>query len=275
MNTEDYLASVREILTSNQKPGKELTAAWVGDLVRRKVGSYKDCGFVNFKQVLLELQSRGFLTLTKTEKDALGITVDDHQPELPGLPSSSSATESSASREREVWHLTGLIWRAFVYAHPSGNRYLDRQTGKVLLDPPTPPEGNDWIKIEPIDFDQEQQIAKKFVADNRLDIKIEQDEWPRYFISSLSGNRDHLKTWNKLRSHMVVDHINKWAEENGVDRAILFHSPRELAKQEQKEARPKALSKREIVLEAIRRMDDSELLEIKIRAKDLLNVIFN
>lgn len=272
METDTYLSKVRDLLNSCHVPGKELTAAWAGALVNLKVGSYKDLGFTNFRQVLEDLENQGFLTIVTTEKDALGIELIGHQPSFPGMVSGDSGMNSPTSNRKRVCHLAPKIWRAFVYVQPLGDRYLNKHTGEVL-NADSAPSGEFWKKIEPIDVKRDQDLAEQFVAEKGLDIVIDPEDWPRKFISSLSVNRRQLKAWNNLRSNMVVDHVTKWAEANGVVRSILFSSPNNALKKEAG-TRPRSTNKREIVLEAIRRMDDSELFDVKIRAKDLLNVIF-
>lgn len=146
METDTYLSKVRDLLNSCHVPGKELTAAWAGALVNLKVGSYKDLGFTNFRQVLEDLENQGFLTIVTTEKDALGIELIGHQPSFPGMVSGDSGMNSPTSNRKRVCHLAPKIWRAFVYVQPLGDRYLNKHTGEVL-NADSAPSGEFWKKL--------------------------------------------------------------------------------------------------------------------------------
>lgn len=268
MEKEEYLLKVRDTLVSHKDSSNVMTAARAGFIVREHVGSFEDFGYSRFKQVLEELQTRKCLSLFLTEKNALALSFD--------LDSSTSLKPSNhlAESEENPPYLAPSIWRAFVHVEPPGKRLLNPHTGEVLYEWTGVLHGSTWKEIKVFDVATDQQLARDFVEKNQLDIEIDFTDWPKNFTKALSADRDSFKIWNALRSKAVQEHVKRWAHENGVDyQLLLAGSKRNFGMAGH--LSPGLSNRRELLLAALGRMSEEELLEVKIKARYLLEAVLD
>ncbi|QNP49387.1 hypothetical protein [Diaphorobacter aerolatus] len=281
MTYQDYVESVLQTVAKNLNPAKNYitTAALGGLLLRDFPGvSWKTFGKRTLSAFIEDLERVGKLTLIKTDKDALAVTLGDAT-----YPPAMTAVEKPSSLRR-------AIWDAFVLLSPSGKRFMHRKDGTVrvaLEVAPVPAE--DWIEISPIDLDSQKKWASDFLAQNPTDgkdfsdLSVNENWQPQTFIQQLrQADEASARAWNKLRTVKVTSVVQNWMTQNSLPHDLVFQT--DTKSSDIKSVTEYAIENpgprnqddlRKVILTALSLLPIEKLVEIPIPAGVMLTALSN
>ena len=266
MDYAEYLDLAVQLIESNERPGVPFPASALGGLLRKAAPdvSFKTFAKRSFGEVLDDLQARGRITLTHTDKGALAML--------------RVGSGSSVSKQVEAYNpLHKQMWEAFTFVAPQGRRFQNRLHGVIRVGLPAPPiPADEWVEITPISADLQRLWAAEFVKEEVPDLSealeafLKPESWNAHvFVTALrQQNPQAARTWNAFRSNRVSMHVQKWLADNSLPPGWAF----------QQQAAPSRVADvslpvgpiaddretREIVLAALAQMPLSQLLTIPI-----------
>jgi hypothetical protein len=224
MTYEEYLDLVVQIVAKNTKPeSRWITAAALGTLLRQASpeANWKTFGKRTLSEFLADPRFAGRLSLTKTEKDALAVVLD----EVPPL---------SISHVIETFNpLRKSIWEAFVLVTPEGRRFMHRRSGIVRVGLEiAPAPADDWAEILPLGIEKQLAWANEFVAEGHGDAvraaeqTLGADHWhPHTFAQALRQADENLaRQWNRFRSSKVSSVVKDWLAQHAIPSEFAFQS---------------------------------------------------
>lgn len=272
MNRVDYLERAKSLLRDNFRPNDpdgSMTAASAAYRLKRLLGNFEDVGFFKFKDLLQTLQDENFLVTGPNSKQAFSF-------KLLGNAKGPNRTQAPLGQRR----LKADVWYAFVKADPPGKRYFDSLSGEIRVNCETPP-GNGWIELTPVSPSWEKQNASAFLDRNDVTSQkarqaIEEPKWYLAFSEALHGVSPQLASdWKRERSHSVIDVVEKWCKDNGIDTSQIYEATSQIQKRTFTQFKPVPPSLgqdilREALLNAISHLTTAELLEIRIPASKLI-----
>jgi hypothetical protein len=204
----------------------------------------------------------------------------------------------TASDSQDLW-IDREFWLGLVANHPGENRYIDLQTNRVLKvsaadnasvleESPVDKEPERYLAVPPIPQDDLRSVARDFVGDiedveerERLHSMITGDHWFRNFTDAMS-EQGRLQAWLTAHRHYVLQRARAWFSEHGLQPEHFVGGRRRFqAAWQQTRSEPPPRFRRETsagrnnlrqrVLDAVRRMPEEELLDLKIRLKYLVS----
>ena len=259
--------------------------AFLGNVLRRDGRDWAAHGFERLSAALAHLQADGAVDVSRSEKGALRVAARPAGSSVGTVPVPASAsvpaTTPAPGRFRP---LRSPVWFAFASAIPQGHqRQINRRTGVVWSDGQQPPGSElDWVPVVPVLEDEQRRWAEEFllrpdVGDDKSTFNevLRSAGWYRRFPLELEKRGPVLlRAWSHLRSSRIIDHVVAWASKNNVDEHVLFAAPRsnigKVAVQGGVSTRPDL---REALLAAINKMGTSELLELPIPPRYVLEVV--
>jgi len=282
MTYKEYLDFVVQVVAKNAKPeGQPLTAAALGGLLRQASPAviWKDFNKKTLSELLADLARQGRISLTKTDKDALAIILQD------AIPTPTASIEKFNPLRKSIWD-------AFVLATPAGKRFMHRRDGtvRVGLDvAPTP--ADDWIEILPIAVSLQRGWAEAFIAEGQDDMPeaavqmVGGNDWhPQKFAKLLNQiDADLARLWNRFRSAKVSVVVQDWLTQHILSPDLAFQ-PTVLAPQQIAFVSPQLVkvvsadesdNVRQVILAAISTLPLEKLLEIPIPAGAMLSALSN
>lgn len=227
MDKSAYIDFVFGVIQPLSPSGEQVTAAKLGLDLRRLLGSssWTGYGFNTLKDLLREMERSGLLQIVETDRGALAVQTDNkRQPQ--------SGNSSSVGTDRQTFNvrLRQEMWSAFVIGEPGGKRFLNKATGEVrmgLRTPPAPVE--DWLQLTPISSDAQREWAEVFLREHDLSSNLHivnsltPIDWYRSFPQALRKHSPALASeWNRHRSRLVVDEVQRWCAENDLSPEIAF-----------------------------------------------------
>jgi hypothetical protein len=272
---DQYARSVVDLIRSNLHPvDRTVTAARLGLLLRQGGGDWALHGYRSLKDLLTELERRGFVRAEVTPKGALAVSVHDQ-----GLPPTMPGPASAES----IPPLRKTIWLAFIAEHQYGRRFLRKATGDVRVgDHGIPDASGQWIEIVPITSDQQKRWAEEFLRSKDFgqragfEAALASPDWYKELPRKLAViDPEFAKEWNRLRSRRVAEYVLEFFRRNGIDPALATEParPRPTALIDPARVTPvRGSNARARVLAALQKMPTSELLEISIPAKYLVGI---
>ncbi len=282
MDRETYLTSAFNIIQSLYPPhaATGLTAAKAGAIVQRALPlHWQQLGFEKFGDVLAELERKGWIRVGPDSKYALAIWLNETS--RPPTPSPTVPTVAPKPTGSSFLPLGKEVWNAFMGEWPPGRRFLNRKDGTVRVEvfETLPPE--QWAEIKPVGRDTQREWALQLLESKGLgqDQSFKQAlESPRWYLELLErlGQRDPglLAAWRRLRSANIIEEILKWCSENGVDKErILAPSRVSSSLPALAPAVQETAGLRDVLLSAISKMATSELLDLSIPAKYVVEAI--
>lgn len=221
---DDYLDLVVQTISRNLESDSHcLTAAALGGLLRQACpgANWKNFGKRNLSELLGDLEHRGRLKLTKTDKDALAVTLCNV------MPLQAVATIGKFDPLRKS------IWDAFVLVAPEGRRFMHRRTGtvRVALDG-VPEPADDWVEICPIGTDIQQEWARAFIAEGHgsgadaAAQTLSDGNWhPQLFVQQLKHSDENIaRLWNRFRSAKVSLLVKDWLVHHALPSELAFQT---------------------------------------------------
>ncbi|MFG0299669.1 MAG: hypothetical protein ACF8K1_08745 [Phycisphaerales bacterium JB047] len=271
MDQNAYLKSVAEVIDLELKTSPILKAAKLGSKLKSQDLDWKQFGYSRLKHVLRAVSAMTDVNVGLDETDALSIS-----------RTQSLSTPTSEAKNRSEWEAKPLkkaVWAAFVSESLSGQRLIDRNTGKTWLSTHEPPvDAADWVRVKPVNPDEQKKWAKSFLENQqqrlqdkvRLDQSLENDDWYRRFPNLLGANSQNLrKMWNRERSRHVAEHVLEWCKENAVSPDVVFEYKHSLDTSTRLEHnRPGDL--RVALQAALDKMTTEELLSLQLPARYLV-----
>ncbi len=228
MDKSAYLDSARQVIESEASPGRLVTAAKVGLLLRRSLGGprWQEFGFTSLKDLLLYMQQEGWVRIGETDNGALAVQVEAGAQLPLDQPGASNKNNFAPSRR-----LRGEYWLAFAVEEPRGKRFLNRQSGEVRMGlKAAPSPTDDWLEIEPIG--EQRAWAEEFLREHDLlsnadlTTALATPEWYRAFPEALRNVSPELVTsWNRQRSAQVAQYVRRWCREHNVNPDMPFQKP--------------------------------------------------
>ena len=220
MDYARYLDLVVQLIQNHKRPDAPLTAAALGGLLLKaepEVG-FKTFGKRTLREVLDDLEARGRVSLSLTEKGALAVEAVGATPVV--------------AKQAETYNpLHRAMWEAFTFAAPQGKRFINRTTGLIragLAVAPNP--ADEWVEIAPLGAELQRQWASEFLSEQSpqlaqsLETSFNDDGWtPHAFVSELRA-RDMgvARSWNAFRSRRVSAHVQNWLRDNALPPAWAF-----------------------------------------------------
>ena len=275
----DYVEFVIQTVAKNLTPTRNyITTAALGGLLLRTSPevSWKTFGKRTLSAFIEDLEGAGKLTLIKTDKDALAVTLSDAAcaPAITALEKPSS--------------LRKPIWDAFVLLSPSGKRFMHCKDGmvRVSLDAaPVPAE--DWIEISPIDLESQKKWASEFLAQKSAEgkdfsaLSVSEDWQPQIFVQKLRQvDENFARAWNKLRTVKVSSVVQNWLIQNSLPYDLAFQtitkSSDNKSVAEYFTEKPNIRNQddlRKVILAALSSLPIEKLLEIPIPAGVMLTAL--
>ena len=287
MKTE-FIESVVQLLRSKtpEPETQPITAAKVGSILRREHGGaiWQDFGFVTLKQLLVEMESKGFLRIGRTTKDALAIQLGDSGKFNLAPPQPDNKSVASAHR-----FLRKVYWIAFALEHPTGKRFVNSSSGEIRFGLEEAPEpSKDWIECESVAPETQKSWAEQFLAekniplDHALSESLAADDWYQKFPKVLNGHAGHvLPQWNRIRSRKISTEVENWCKKHGIAIDTAFQPQIKRPKLAKEIAVRKATIGpgaeeawvRKVVLDALSHAPIETLLELSVPMKFVLNAI--
>jgi hypothetical protein len=281
MTLNEYVDLTLQVIRTNRHPvSGYITAAKLGlALGSTTATSWTEFGFLRLKNFLEYLQNSGHVTLTTSEKGALGVIEKQ---------ASAPPSQSELPLSRSFNPLRKPIWAAFTMESTRGLRFFSRVDGSVrfgLVESPKPVD--EWVRIDPISPSEQKEWARAFLRDKQItaaDVRaaLDQGNWYHAFVAALEGI-DHptAAAWNRFRSNKVSETVRGWSTKNSISPDLIF-----LSKANRQSFQPKVVppsgvlpellpedQKRSIVLAALNGMSTDELLDFPIPARLLLDAI--
>ena len=265
MDYARYLDLTVQLIETHKRPDAPLTAAVLGGLLLRaepEVG-FKTFGKKALREVLDDLQAKGRVVLTQTDKGALAVD--------------RVGTVSAVAPQAETYNpLHRAMWEAFTFSAPQGRRFINRTTGLIragLALAPNP--ADEWVEITPLGPELQRQWAVEFLAEQAPGISeglaafLQEDSWtPHAFTARLREMDPGItRAWNAFRSRRVSAHVQNWLRDNALPPAWAF--------QQQSPATPLVspiapggaandAEARQVIMAALAQMPLAQLLEIPI-----------
>ena len=280
MNYENYLDLVVQTIVKNQKPDSNcLTSAALGGLLRQACPeeNWKTFGKRALSEILTDLEYQGRLSITKTDKDALAVTLGN----TAALPTVASIEKFNPLRKS--------IWDAFVLMKPEGRRFMHRRNGtvRVALDI-APPPADDWVEIFAIGTEKQKEWAHAFIADGYGSEAAEQTlsdaNWnPHLFVQTLRQSDENIaRLWNRYRTAKVSSVVKDWLVQHTLVLELAFQSniPNVVANSSSAETGSQIPANdtedvRHAILTALSTLPLDKLLEIPIPAGAMLSALSN
>ncbi|MEB1955752.1 hypothetical protein [Xanthomonas campestris] len=291
MNYSQYLGRVVQLVSLNQKNGQPMTAAVLGSYLSSSVPevSFKSFGKRHLREVLADLETAKYVTLTTTDKGALAVQLSDSAP-------ATVAPEGAAQIDR-ITPLKKAVWEAFLFSAPAGLRFANRISGVIqigLTQSPTPEE--DWIEITPVTNDTQHAWVLDFLGEHTNELTAEVQEalnsshWSPPIFGQMLRKLDPglAKRWNCYRSKMAIAYVRNWLAQAGLPDSWAFERiarPTEAIKTAGEAiqitdisttpatSRGEDADARETILAALAQLPLSKLLELPIPAGVLLHAI--
>ena len=281
MTYKEYLDFVVQVIAKNAKPDEPLTAAALGGFLRQAspTTSWKDFNKKTLSELLADLARQGRISLTKTDKDALAIILQD------------AILTPSASIEK-FNPLRKSIWDAFVLGAPEGKRFMHRRDGtvRVGLDvAPTP--ADDWVEISPLAVSLQLEWAQSFLAGRQDNVPeaalqmVGSNDWqPQKFAKLLNQiDADLARLWNRFRSAKVSIAVQDWLTQHILSPDLAFQPtvspPQQIAPVSPQLVKAVSANDsdnvRQAILAAISTLPLEKLLEIPIPAGAMLSALSN
>lgn len=216
--TELTVQLVQSYITSTLRP--VMTAAALGEHLRRasQDTSWRTFGFATFLRYLESLERLRKLSLTKTDRQALAVSMPDDN--------------AQNSVPAPVYNpLRKPVWSALVFSAPPGRRFLHRTSGLVrmgLQSPPSP--ADEWVEIDLISDPVLKGWARDFlksedISDPQILRSIDETHWHLVFPQSLERLGQSMRIrWNRFRSSKVAQFAQDWCTRNKVDLHTVFQT---------------------------------------------------
>ena len=277
MNREEILAAVLSLFRSHFQRDDStgsMTAARAGLLLKR---AYPDAlnegGFAKFADLLHELEKNGDIRTGRDSKNVLAIWLPQPHPLNPRFQP-----------------LRADVWRAFTTRRPEGSRFFNRTTGVLRLGVDVRPlPWEQWAKIDQLSDEIQKQWAVDFLTSEDIsDVEtlrsLSLDPWYYHFAVAMTKLHPEIaRRWNRSRSERVIVHVTDWCFANGILPAAVFETGQDLASgsapvsvvhsdSDQAEAIDSETGLRQTILAALSSMSTSDLLDLPIPARILLEV---
>jgi hypothetical protein len=278
MDNSQFLAAVLDVIRLNYPSGSPdgLSAARIGLLVRHAFPKLEwiSLGFPKLKDVLAELETQGLIRTGANRKGAFSVWLAS-EPQVPyAEPKPTIRGSHSPMLRREVWY-------AFISSSPPGRRFLERKSGSIRMAVANEPvEAGDWVEIQPIAQDTQRSWARDFLSSQNLpdeaeaEASISDAEWFRSLADFLTRKHPELlASWNRLRTQNTVSQVRQWCEEHSVPFELVTELPRWQQLNSRVGTIADANDLRRALLHAIQQMPTSELLELPIKAKHLVQAL--
>ncbi|QBB69358.1 hypothetical protein ELE36_02635 [Pseudolysobacter antarcticus] len=222
LSLEQYSDLTVQLISSNvtsQNP--VMTAAALGEQLRRSApdSSFRSYGYTRFLRYLDYLEGRQKIVLTKTDQQALAVTL---RSDLAPPPVISTGYNP----------LRKPVWGAFVFSAPPGQRFLNRLSGLVrmgLQGAPSPVD--EWVEIELLSESIQKVWATEFLEHEKLDSDaltkaLDSHQWHLDFPVALEQiNQSKRIRWNRFRSAKVAKVVDEWCHRNKIDLSMVFSTP--------------------------------------------------
>lgn len=280
VDNSQFLTAVLDVIRLNYPVGSAdgLSAARIGLLVRHAFPKldWVSFGYPKLKDVLAELVAQGLIRTGSNRNGAFSVWLaSESPPPFLSLKPRVSETHSSMLR-RDIWY-------AFVSSLPLGPRFLDRNSGAVRMAVElSPSDMENWVEIQPVSQEVQKGWASEFLSSHNLleaegvQKSLSGTEWFRSLADFLSQkNPELLSHWNRLRTQNTISQVRRWCEEHSVP----FDLVTELPRYRQKSLRIgdggncSCNDLRQELLNAIQRLPTSDLLELPIKAKYLVQAL--
>jgi hypothetical protein len=281
MDNKEFLGAVLDLIRLNypaHQPGG-IRVAYLGNLIHRAFPNvhWTSFGFLKLKNVLDELETQGAV---RTGRDHNGTFVvwpaNAPVSATPAIPESKPAL----SARPYLPMLRREVWFAFVSETPVGRRFLDRNTGDVRMAASNvPSDSGDWVEIQPIDQETQRQWARDFLTaqgllNGEVQTCLADRQWYRRLAEFLEQRRpEALASWNRLRTQNAIGHVRNWCESHAVRFDSVTESFLRRKQFDESASGPRTKDLRQALLKAIEKMATSELLELPIPAKHLVQAL--
>lgn len=259
--------------------------AFLGNVLRRDGRDWAVHGFERLSAALAQLQAEGLVEITRSDKGALRVAArpGGADTRTASVLASISAPPAAVAPGR-FRPLRPPVWFAFASAIPPGHqRQINRRTGVVWSDGQQPPGSElDWVPVVPVPEGEQRRWAEEFlqrpdIGDDKTSFHdaLRTPDWYRRFPVELEKRGAVLlRAWSHVRSTRIIDHVVAWASKNNVDEHVLFAAPRSSLAKVAVQGGPKdALDLRQALLAAVEKMGTSELLDLPIPARYVLEVV--
>lgn len=276
MDYARYLDLAVQLIQTHKRPDAPLTAAALGGLLLKaepEVG-FKTFGKRTLRELLDDLEAKGRVSLSLTEKGALAVEAVGAAPMV--------------VKQAETYNpLHRAMWEAFTFTAPQGKRFINRTTGLIragLAIAPNP--ADEWVEITPLGAELQRQWAGEFLSEQNpeiaqsLDVSLQDDGWtPHAFVSELRA-RDMgvARSWNAFRSRRVSAHVQNWLREHALPPAWAFQQQSPSASVASSiipaaTATVGDAETRQIIMAALAQMPLAQLLEIPIPVGLVLSAV--
>lgn len=265
MTREDYLDAVLQLIRSNNQSTAGLKASTLGNLILRSLPDHwTRHGYSALKDLLQELEHRGQVSIGLDAQKMLAIWVKG---------------EHRGTRTKPI-RLRREIWVAFVNQLPRGLRFMNRETGVVLMGQLALPMGdNEWIPIQPLSSDIQKNWAWEMISEFQLDDFRDTLADPLWYLSFpqqlRQSRRDMLTQWNRIRSTKILEAVQAWCTQHGIPIDLITEARPSTSDTDTEKATVLTNSTgdntRQLLLDALARMPTQELLEIPIPGKYLFS----
>jgi len=230
---DDLIAFVgEEVARLCQRNRQRVDGALLAEAVRARFPdlSYPALGVERLVDVVRAAEERGLLVrhLDVKHLEVSPAGVDAAAPSPSCLEARAGRVGGPVPRE---------IWQALLFVHEGQGRFIDRQTGNVIIVSETQAgsyTGNQrYVELRPIPPEVQKNWMQEFVAENAEAAvatgAIESDLWYTAFWEQLQAVRPDLATaWSAKRTRHVIEYLKSWAKENKVPLSYLL-TPRPLS----------------------------------------------
>jgi hypothetical protein len=275
MNIEEYLEGMHRVIRENFQTNDStggMPVAKVALLVNHSLPeNYRSFGFEKFKDALRVLEEQKAIRLGFDSKGAFSLWLAEPLRRVVACLPTPGAFRS----------LRKDVWFAFVASLPAGHRFLNRKTGQVRVGVSSPLQpADEWIEFSPISQEVELDAARRFVEANGLDGQeirdaLQSHRWYVEFGKALSANSPLLASqWNRERSRRIIDIVQCWCKQNGIDEETVFQSGPVIQPIESKtRSSSEANQLRYLLLASIDRLSTEEVLNLHLPARCLVEVL--
>jgi hypothetical protein len=258
--------------------------AFLGNVLRRDGRDWTAHGFERLSAALAHLQAEGLVEISKSDKEALRVAARPVAANVAFSAHVLGPVRSTVTATARFRPLRSPVWFAFASNIPPGHqRQINRRTGVVWSNGQQPPGSElDWVPVVSVPEDEQRRWAEEFISrpdvgDDKtpLNDALRAPDWYRRFPIELEKRGPVLlRAWSHLRSTRIIDHVVAWASKNNVEEQVLFAAPRSTFVKSAAQESPKdAQNLRQALLSAIEKMGTTELLDLPIPVRYVLEVV--
>jgi len=209
-----------EVASQYQRNRQRVNGASLAEAIRKRFPdlSYPALGVERLADVVRAAEERGLLfrhwDVKHLEVSPAG--VDAAAPSSSSLKPRAGRIGGPVPRE---------IWQAVLFPHQGQARFIDRQTGNVIIVSETEAgsytSNPRYVELRTIPPEVQKNWMREFVAENSEAAvatgAIESDPWYSAFWQQLRTVRSELATaWGATRARHVIEYLKSWAKENEV-----------------------------------------------------------